>query len=254
MSTFQAAGFAALIYDNRNYGRSEGHPRFHVDPVKQAEDYHDAVTYAASLKEIDSSRIALWGTSYSAGNVIHAAAMDKRIKAVIILQVPFVSGEKQVEPVREYLQEIVNDRAEMLRKGDSLVSYVPVFADSRDQAESGKSGRVLGDLSSFKYMTTAAKRTTHWENKLTMQSKFYLAKNEPKAFIHRISPIHLLMIVAEKDAVIDASTQKAVYDLAGEPKHFHLFPDYGHFDVYTGVCVRSKYICLDRIFEEISMK
>jgi hypothetical protein len=99
--------------------------------------------------------------------------MDKRIKALIILQVPFVSGEKQVEPVREYLQEIVNDRAQMVRKGDSLVSYVPVIADSRDQAESGKSGRVLRDLSSFNYMTTAAKRTPHWENKLTMQSKFY---------------------------------------------------------------------------------
>jgi hypothetical protein len=61
----------------------------------------------------------------------------------------------------------------MVRKGDSLVSYVPVIADSRDQAESGKSGRVLRDLSSFNYMTTAAKRTQHWENKLTMQSKFY---------------------------------------------------------------------------------
>ncbi|KIW36488.1 uncharacterized protein PV06_11255 [Exophiala oligosperma] len=41
---FQATGFASLVYDNRNFGASDGHPRFKVDGFKQVEDYHDAIT------------------------------------------------------------------------------------------------------------------------------------------------------------------------------------------------------------------
>jgi cephalosporin-C deacetylase-like acetyl esterase len=88
---FVKDGLAVLIYDNRNFGDSDGQPRLEVDPYNQIRDYRHAITYASSLPEVDSSRIGIWGTSYTGGHVLQVAAIDKRVKCVVS-QVPVVSG------------------------------------------------------------------------------------------------------------------------------------------------------------------
>ena len=44
---FQAAGYTALAYDNRNWFDSEGSPRNEVDPLLQTRDFTTAFNYAA---------------------------------------------------------------------------------------------------------------------------------------------------------------------------------------------------------------
>jgi dipeptidyl aminopeptidase/acylaminoacyl peptidase len=56
---FSAAGLGALVFDNRNFGASDGQPRQHIDPLRQIADYRDAVTYASTLSEVDESRIGV---------------------------------------------------------------------------------------------------------------------------------------------------------------------------------------------------
>ena len=60
---FCAAGFACLVYDHRNTGKSAGEPRGELDPAQQISDMRDAITYAIMQPEIDADRIGLWGTS-----------------------------------------------------------------------------------------------------------------------------------------------------------------------------------------------
>jgi fermentation-respiration switch protein FrsA (DUF1100 family) len=62
-SRFQAAGYSALLYDNRHYGASDGLPRKHTDPILQSRDYSSAFDYAVSLSAVDYSRIIFWGSS-----------------------------------------------------------------------------------------------------------------------------------------------------------------------------------------------
>ena len=80
---FAAAGLAVLVYDNRNIGASDGEPRWEIDPVAQMRDYGHAITYAGTRAEIDPERIGVWGTSYTGGLVLIAAALDRRIKCVV---------------------------------------------------------------------------------------------------------------------------------------------------------------------------
>src|SRR5881398_2725401 len=61
---FAAAGLAALVFDNRNFGASEGEPRQEIDPWRQVRDYRDAITFAQGLPETDPARIGVWGSSY----------------------------------------------------------------------------------------------------------------------------------------------------------------------------------------------
>jgi cephalosporin-C deacetylase-like acetyl esterase len=81
----------ALVFDNRCLGASDGTPRFELVPCLQMSDIQDAITYAQSLDEVNSEKIAIWGSSYSGANVLQVAAFDRRIKAVLA-QNPLISG------------------------------------------------------------------------------------------------------------------------------------------------------------------
>src|SRR4030088_2313129 len=59
---FAAAGLNALVFDNRNFGASDGEPRQEIDPWQQVRDYRHAITYAATLDEVDATRIGIWGS------------------------------------------------------------------------------------------------------------------------------------------------------------------------------------------------
>ena len=88
---FHGAGLNVLVFDNRNFGASDGEPRLEIDPWAQIRDYRHAITYAGTVPEVDAARIGIWGSSYSGGHVLVVAAIDRRVKAVVS-QVPLVSG------------------------------------------------------------------------------------------------------------------------------------------------------------------
>ena len=64
---FAQAGIAALLFDYRHFGASEGEPRQLLDIGKQHEDYRAAIAYARRLGWVDADRIALFGSSFSGG-------------------------------------------------------------------------------------------------------------------------------------------------------------------------------------------
>jgi len=113
--TFAAAGLNALVFDNRNFGASDGEPRQEIDPWAQVRDYRHAITYATTLPEVDRDRIGVWGSSYSGGHVLVVAAIDRRVKAVVA-QVPLVSGH-------DNFRALV--RADFLDKGQEFRPRIP---------------------------------------------------------------------------------------------------------------------------------
>jgi fermentation-respiration switch protein FrsA (DUF1100 family) len=232
---FQGAGFTVLVYDNRHFGDSSGFPRFEVDPIKQIEDYHDAITWVSTLPEVDSDRIAIWGSSYSGGNVIHVGSVDRRIKAVIA-QVPFVSGQSNAPGIEPLLDHIIADRVR-IRDGEPG-QIVKVVADSLEEAQSGKSESILPTPDAYEYFVHSDSQG-HWQNKMTLQSLFKLVKNEPRAYVHRISPTPLFMCIAENDLAVDVPTQIATFESAKEPKELLFMPQTGHFDVYSGLAFET---------------
>lgn len=90
---FARAGLAALLFDHRGFGDSEGEPDlFH--PARQLEDWRAAISCARSLPGIDPSRVATFGSSMGGGNALAAAAGDPAVAAVIS-QVPFIDILRQ---------------------------------------------------------------------------------------------------------------------------------------------------------------
>jgi short-subunit dehydrogenase/pimeloyl-ACP methyl ester carboxylesterase len=92
---FAQAGFAALVFDYRGFGASDGHPRRVIDIGAQHADWRAALAYARELDGVDGRRVVAWGTSFSGGHVLHLAARGEQL-AAIVAQVPHVDGVASV--------------------------------------------------------------------------------------------------------------------------------------------------------------
>src|SRR5437868_6591708 len=88
---FSDAGIAAMVFTYRHFGDSGGQPRQLLDIERQLDDWAAALAYVRTLEEIDSTRIALWGTSFGGGHVLVTAARDGDVAAVVS-QCPFTDG------------------------------------------------------------------------------------------------------------------------------------------------------------------
>jgi uncharacterized protein len=80
---FAAAGFAALAFDYRHFGDSEGEPRTLLAPRLQREDFRAALAYARGLDRVDPSRVAIWGYSLGGANAQAVTIGDADIAAAI---------------------------------------------------------------------------------------------------------------------------------------------------------------------------
>jgi pimeloyl-ACP methyl ester carboxylesterase len=112
---FASAGLAAFAFDYRGFGGSGGEPRHWVAPKRHLEDWRSAVEFVSrgGLEQnanvsrhlsslglsLASSRIGLWGMSYSGGHVLVTAATPGLgadtggpVRAVVSNE-PFLTGK-----------------------------------------------------------------------------------------------------------------------------------------------------------------
>jgi fermentation-respiration switch protein FrsA (DUF1100 family) len=245
---FAAAGLNALVFDNRNFGDSDGKPRQEIDPWQQVRDYRHAITYAGTLDEVDRQRIGVWGSSYSGGHALVLGAIDRRVKAVVT-QVPLVSGSANIaELVRAdfragFRAQFDADRA--TRFAGDPPAMVPVVA------ENPLAPSALPTADSWSWFTETAKtRAPAWRNEVTLRSVEMLGEYEPESYIGRISPTPLLMLVAREDHLTPARLAIDAYERAREPKKLVILPG-GHFDAYVAAFDRASGSARDWLVEHL---
>jgi alpha-beta hydrolase superfamily lysophospholipase len=88
---FAEAGFTALAFDYRHFGRSEGTPRQLASLRRMREDVRAALAFVREQPDVDADRVALWGTSMGAGHVATVAAEDDGLASAIV-QCPVMDG------------------------------------------------------------------------------------------------------------------------------------------------------------------
>jgi len=89
--TFAGAGYAALTFDYRRFGRSDGHPRHWLVREHQQQDFEAAIEFGKTLDGVDPKRIVIWGTSLGGGHVTDIASRRSDLAASVI-QAPFSDG------------------------------------------------------------------------------------------------------------------------------------------------------------------
>jgi fermentation-respiration switch protein FrsA (DUF1100 family) len=226
---FAEAGFVVLVHDHRNFGASDGPIRHDIDPWRQIADWRRAISFLESLPEVDADRIGVWGTSYAGGHVLVLAATDRRIRAVVA-QVPTISGYQQglrrVPPDAVTALEHLFDDDERAQFRGEPPRRQQVVGDDPSVPASYRSR----DAISF-YLQPLPPGA--WMNEVTVRSGRLARIYEPGAWIARVSPTPLLMIVALADHITLTDLELRAYEQALEPKKLVTI-DGGHFDPYLG--------------------
>jgi hypothetical protein len=228
--TFAAAGLAAIVFDNRNFGASGGEPRQEIDPWQQVRDYRDVITFAETLPETNAARIGVWGSSYSGGHVLVVGAIDRRVKCVVS-QVPLVSGHANARRlIRADLFAGLHgmfDADRRARYAGGAPAMIPVVA------ENPAGPAALPTPDSWQWFTATAKtRAPAWKNEVTLRSVEMFLEYEPGTYIPFVSPTPLMIVVALEDHLTVADEALAAYERALEPKRLVTLKG-GHFDAYV---------------------
>jgi fermentation-respiration switch protein FrsA (DUF1100 family) len=224
---FADDGFVVLLHDHRGFGASDGEPRLDVDPWRQIADWRRAISYLESRPDVDPNRIGLWGTSYAGGHALVLGATDRRLRTVVA-QVPTISGYEQglrrIPPdgVAALEESFAEDERRQFR-GEPLARQAIVSADPN----------VPASYRSQDAIDFYTQPTPHgvWQNNVTVRSTRAARMYEPGAWITRVSPTPLLLIVALSDAITVTGLALAAYERALHPKKLITIPG-GHFDPY----------------------
>jgi dienelactone hydrolase len=88
---FAQAGIAALAFTYRHFGDSSGQPRQLLSIKRQLADWDAAIAWVKNRRDVDGSRIAVWGSSFGGGHAITVASRHPELKAAVA-QCPFTDG------------------------------------------------------------------------------------------------------------------------------------------------------------------
>ncbi|MFH0915093.1 MAG: alpha/beta hydrolase [bacterium] len=225
--TFCGAGLAVLLYDHRNFGRSGGQPRQEINPWIQCRGYIDAMNFVETLGHLDVSRMALWGDSYSGGEVVVVGACDRRARA-IVAQCPVFGRElPSISPSRENFEIIKDTLLGGDVRGTAETTTGPMPVVSSDQRGTPS---LLEPIQAFRWFIDYGGRPgSGWVNNATRVIPPTPVTYSPAACAPFLDAPTLLMVAAEDEMVhANYAVTKYAYGLMPEPKRWYDIKD-GHF-------------------------
>ncbi len=131
-------GYITLAFDFRNFGESEGEPRFYENPSLKKTDIENAVTYLENLPEVNKAKIGAFGVCAGAMYTLMAASEDKRIRSVVTT----ASWLHDAEAVKLFYGgeagvKVKIDAAQKAKKNYSesgLTEYIPTISTTDESA------------------------------------------------------------------------------------------------------------------------
>jgi len=222
---FARAGFATLAFDYRYWGDSGGLPRYDVVAEDQVDDYLSAIAWVRSAGEVDGSRVAVWGTSFSGAHAVTVASRDHRVRAVIS-QVPGLAPPKHHH--RLYaggalwkLVRLAFMDKKRLKKGEERI-YIKAY---------GEEGEFSFMPGAAGFVTQGVPEESDWPNLVTPGMLLDADEYHPLRYARDVeSPT--LFIVAEQDAYVGNKGAYKAADRIGDARVESI--DVGHFEFYTG--------------------
>jgi len=215
-------GFAALLFDYRGFGDSEGE-RGRLVPADQRVDIRNAITFMQSLAEVDPERIGLWGTSFGGANAICTAAIDKRVKCLSV-QITFGSGERMVGA------DMTDDEKKKLRATLDKAWQRTVV---RNKPMMLAMEQILTDEDSKAFYQKTVAEHPEFKTKLPLTTIRESLEYCPEDSLPQVN-IPIMLIGATDDIVCPVSEMHILHEKANDPKELHIIEGARHYDVYEG--------------------
>ena len=229
-------GFVALAPDYRGFGEAEGERGRH-QPLEQAQNAYDAVTYLETVDGVDAERVGVYGSSFGGANAVWAAAFDPRMK-VVVSAVGVHDGERWLRSVRsaydwfDFRDRVREEARRRVVTGAKTMIY-------RYDIYPNDPGAV--DKPKLTVEEHGAEDVTH----VDVESAEACMRYKPDWVVDRIAPRPVLFFAAEYDSIVPPEEVVATYEKCGEPKklveltgarhnHVYEFSNTEYFEVVAG--------------------
>jgi len=222
------AGFVTLAFDHRNFGESEGAPRQHEDPQGKLSDLGDAVSFLATLDEVDAERIGACGVCLGGGYALRFAAFEPRVKALVGIAGGYNDPKAMrdgmgADVYRQTLAHFSEVAEKQARTGE--IAYMAAVADGGGEA-------LMGGQEPFDYYGTERSTSPGWVNQLTALTVRALITTDLAAGADFISPTPFLVVHGRTDDYCSPEGAQSVFDKSGDPKEIVWLDTTNHIDLY----------------------
>ncbi len=210
---FGSLGYVTLRFDMRGCGESQG-TRAKVICLEQVSDTRSAVTFLASLPQVNPSAIAVMGHSFGAAVAVYAAGVDERI-AACISSGGWGDGEKKFR--RQHAAPEQWERFQAL------------LARGRQALAEGRSFSV----SRFDIVPIPVQLRANLPAGSFMEFPFEVVDSmyrfRPNDVVAAISPRPLLILHPAVDSVTPTEQSIEIFEHAKMPADLHLISNIDHF-------------------------
>ena len=228
---FIEAGMAALTYDYRHFGESDGEPRQLYDVSYQLDDLRAAVEFARGRSEIDPEKVIIWGTSASGGYGFAIAAEDDRI-AGVIAQCAGIDHEADSKIYMEregwgwFLRLFIHAQRDKGRSRFGLEPHTIPIA--------GQPGTVamLNAPGTFEGYAALMQESDTFENEVCARLLFMGHGRDPLEAAQDVQ-CPVLFLVCEHDNLVAPDSHVKAAQALGDKAVVKSYP-IGHFDIYEG--------------------
>ncbi|WP_433005508.1 alpha/beta hydrolase [Kribbella sp. CA-294648] len=232
---FAAEGFAALVFDYRGFGESDGEPRQVPDIDCQLVDVRAAVAFARGHERVDPNRVLLWGNSLGGAHAVTVAADDPLI-AGVVAQIPFNGFPKKVEgrSTADTLRLLGAIFWDALRGKLGLRPYyIPMVG------RPGELAVTATPEADQHIQTLTGGQETLWRNAVAPRGLLQMMRYRPAEAAARLS-CPLLVCVAADDRETPLETTRALADRAPQGE-LRSYPG-THFTFYTDPSFRDRVV------------
>lgn len=248
--TMAERGFATLAFDPSYTGESGGQPRHVSSPEIFTEDFSAAVDYLGIQDNIDRDKIAIIGICGLGGMALNAAAVDKRVKAVVTTSMYDMT---RVMAKGYFDKQGLKERTKIL-ENLSQKRWDDAEAGEFSLSGEGLPEKLTGDeplfvKHYFEYYKTERgfhPRSVNSNSSWTTTNPLSFMNMPIMTYIDEISPRPVLIIAGEN--AHSKYFSEDAYKAAAEPKELMIIPNGTHVDLYD----QQDKIPFDKITEFIT--
>ena len=230
--TLAERGFVTLAFDASFTGESGGEPRNVASPDINTEDFSAAVDFLGLLPNVDRERIGILGICGWGGMALNAAAVDKRVKAVVA---------STMYDMARVMSKGYNDGMALAQRSATLEQLgrqrwadaengTPAYQPPYNTLHGGEA-QFLVDYHDY-YMTPRGyhARAVNSGNAWTQTTPLPFMNMPLLTYIAEIAPRPVLFIHGEN--AHSRYFSETAYAAAAQPKELLIVPGASHVDLY----------------------
>jgi uncharacterized protein len=218
-------GVAALAFDYRHYGQSEGQPRQLENVQTKRADLQGAVRFMQTVPGIDAQSVSLLGVCTSGGNVIQAAADGANVRSVVTIAGWF--AEPSLTPLLYGGEAGVAALTAQGQRASEKFRTTGVADTVQTYGLAGSGAAHAGDHMDY-YVNAQRGNIASWTNAMAVQSWASWLAFDPVSVANKVTVP--TMIIHSDDSAFPGQARKVHGLLAGNKELVWLKG--GHFEFY----------------------